>query len=164
MKSESLVLPDKIYTVSQVTQLVKIELENAFPLLWVDGEISNFHRHSSGHLYFSLKDASSQLRCVMFRSEARQVPFEMKDGLQVICRGRVNVYEPRGEYQLVADLVQPKGIGALQLAFEQLKEKLKNEGLFDPQRKKKLPLFPKKIGIVTSLRGAAIVDILQTLE
>jgi exodeoxyribonuclease VII large subunit len=164
LKSESLVLPDKIYTVSQVTQLVKIELENAFPLLWVDGEISNFHRHSSGHLYFSLKDASSQLRCVMFRSEARQVPFEMKDGLQVICRGRVNVYEPRGEYQLVADLVQPKGIGALQLAFEQLKEKLKNEGLFDPQRKKKLPLFPKKIGIVTSLRGAAIVDILKTLE
>ncbi len=164
MKTEGVVLPDRVYTVTQVTQLVKLELETAFPLLWVEGEISNFHRHSSGHVYFTLKDATSQLRGVLFRSDARQVPFEMKDGLQVICRGRINVYEPRGEYQLVADLVQPKGKGALQLAFEQLKEKLKKEGLFELQRKKKLPLLPKKIGIVTSPRGAAIVDILKTLE
>ncbi len=164
MKTEAVVLPDRVYTVTQVTQLVKLELETSFPVLWVEGEISNFHRHSSGHIYFTLKDASSQLRGVLFRSDARQVPFEMKDGLQVICRGRINVYEPRGEYQLVADLVQPKGKGALQLAFEQLKEKLKKEGLFELQRKKKLPLLPKKIGIVTSPRGAAIVDILKTLE
>jgi exodeoxyribonuclease VII large subunit len=155
---------DKIYTVSEITRLVKLELETAFPLVWVEGEVSNFHRHSSGHLYFTLKDELSQLRTVMFRSEARQVVFELKDGLKVVCRGRLNVYEPRGEYQLIAELVEPKGKGALQLAFEQLKEKLRTEGLFDPRHKKKLPLFPKKIGIVTSPRGAAIVDILRTLE
>ncbi len=164
MTDSSLVKPDRIYTVSEVTRLIKLELESAFPLLWVEGEISNFHRHSSGHLYFTLKDEQSQLRTVMFRAEARQVSFELKDGLQVICRGRLNVYEPRGEYQLIAELVEPKGKGALQLAFEQLKEKLKAEGLFDPAHKKKLPLFPKKVGVVTSPRGAAIVDILRTLE
>ncbi len=164
MIDQSLVKPDRIYTVSEITRLVKLELETAFPFLWVEGEISNFHRHSSGHLYFTLKDADSQLRTVMFRAEARQVAFELKDGLKVVCRGRLNVYEPRGEYQLIVDLVEPKGKGALQLAFEQLKEKLRAEGLFDPQHKKKLPLLPKKIGIVTSPRGAAIVDILRTLE
>lgn len=164
MRDSSLVKPDRIYTVSEITQLIKLELESAFPLVWVEGEISNFHRHHSGHLYFTLKDEMSQLRCVMFRSEAGGIPFEMKDGLQVICRGRVNVYEPRGEYQLLVELVEPKGKGALQLAFEQLKEKLKNEGLFDPRFKKKLPLLPKRVGVVTSPRGAAIVDILRTLE
>lgn len=164
MISSSVIKPDKIYTVSEITRLVKLELETAFPLLWVEGEISNFHRHSSGHLYFTLKDEQSQLRTVMFRAEAREVTFELKDGLKVICRGRLNVYEPRGEYQLIVDLVEPKGKGALQLAFEQLKEKLRAEGLFDPARKKKLPLFPRKVGIVTSPRGAAIVDILRTLE
>jgi exodeoxyribonuclease VII large subunit len=161
---QSLVKSDKIYTVSEITRLVKLELETAFPLVWVEGEISNFHRHSSGHLYFTLKDADCQLRTVMFRAEARQVAFELKDGLKVVCRGRLNVYEPRGEYQLIVEIVEPKGKGALQLAFEQLKEKLRAEGLFDPQHKKKLPLFPKRIGIVTSPRGAAIVDILRTLE
>lgn len=164
MINQSLVKSDKIYTVSEITRLVKLELETAFPLVWVEGEVSNFHRHSSGHLYFTLKDELSQLRTVMFRSEARRVVFELKDGLNVVCRGRLNVYEPRGEYQLIAELVEPKGKGALQLAFEQLKEKLRTEGLFDPRHKKKLPLFPKKIGIVTSPRGAAIVDILRTLE
>jgi len=164
MQIESLVKPDKIYTVSEVTRLIKLELESSFPQLWVEGEISNFHRHQSGHLYFTLKDETSQLRSVMFRSEARQVVFELKDGLQVICRGRINVYEPRGEYQLLVEVVEPKGKGALQLAFEQLKEKLKKEGLFDPARKKKLPLLPKKVGVVTSPRGAAIIDILRTLE
>lgn len=156
--------PDRVYTVSEITRLVKRELEQAFPLLWVEGEVSNFHRHSSGHLYFTLKDEASQLRAVMFRSEARRVRFELEDGLLVICRGRINVYEPRGEYQLLVDLVEPKGKGALQLAFEQLKEKLKAEGLFDPKHKKKLPLFPRKVGVVTSPRGAAIVDILKILE
>jgi exodeoxyribonuclease VII large subunit len=158
------VKPDKIYTVSEITKLIKEELESTFPLLWIEGEISNFHRHHSGHLYFTLKDAACQLRAVMFRSEAQRVAFEMKDGLQVVCRGRINVYEPRGEYQIIVEVVEPKGKGALQLAFEQLKEKLKKEGLFDPRFKKKLPLLPKKVGVVTSPRGAAIVDILRTLE
>ena len=164
MAIESLVKPDKIYTVSEVTRMVKMELESAFPLLWVEGEISNFHRHHSGHLYFTLKDETSQLRTVMFRGEARKVPFELEDGLQVVARGRINVYEPRGEYQLIVELLEPKGKGALQLAFEQLKEKLKKEGLFDSALKKKLPVLPKKVGVVTSPRGAAIVDIIRTLE
>lgn len=161
---DSLVLPDRVYTVSELTEIIKLEIESSFPLVWVEGEISNFRRHPSGHLYFTLKDEKAQLRAVMFRSEARQVAFEIKDGLKVICRGRLTVYEPRGEYQIVVEIMEPKGKGALQLAFEQLKEKLKAEGLFDPQHKKKLPLFPKKIGIVTSPRGAAIVDILRILE
>ena len=164
MAIEGFVKPDKVYTVSELTRLVKTELENAFPMLWVEGEISNFHRHHSGHLYFTLKDEISQLRTVMFRSDAKRVPFELKDGLQVVARGRINVYEPRGEYQLVVELLEPKGKGALQLAFEQLKEKLQKEGLFDPARKKKLPLLPKKVGVVTSPRGAAVVDIIRTLE
>ncbi|MGD2245648.1 MAG: exodeoxyribonuclease VII large subunit [Candidatus Aminicenantes bacterium] len=164
MAIEGLVKPDKIYTVSEVTRMVKMELESAFPLLWVEGEISNFHHHHSGHLYFTLKDETSQLRTVMFRGEARKVPFELKDGLQVVARGRINVYEPRGEYQMIVELLEPKGKGALQLAFEQLKEKLKKEGLFDAALKKKLPVLPKKVGVVTSPRGAAIVDIIRTLE
>lgn len=161
---DSLVLPDRVYTVSELTEIIKLEIENSFPFVWVEGEISNFRRHLSGHVYFTLKDEKAQLRAVMFRTEARQVAFEIKDGLKVICRGRLTVYEPRGEYQIVVEVMEPKGKGALQLAFEQLKEKLKAEGLFDPQHKKKLPLFPKKIGIVTSPRGAAIVDILRILE
>ena len=164
MTNSDLVKPDKIYSVSAVTEIIKLTLETAFPVLWVEGEISNFHRHSSGHLYFTLKDAKSQLKGVMFRFEARKVAFDLKDGLMVLCRGRINVYEPRGEYQIVAEVVEPKGKGALQLAFEQLKEKLQAEGLFDPGRKKTLPLRPRTIGIVTSPRGAAIADILRTLE
>ncbi|MFQ6082494.1 MAG: exodeoxyribonuclease VII large subunit [Candidatus Aminicenantia bacterium] len=160
----SLVYPDRVYTVSEVTQLIRLELESSFPLLWVDGEISNFHLHSSGHLYFTLKDESSQLKGVMFRNQAREVPFQIKDGLQVICKGRITVYPPRGEYQIVVEVLEPKGKGAFQLAFEQLKEKLKEEGLFDVKYKKPLPLLPRKIGIVTSPEGAAIVDILKILE
>lgn len=161
---DSLVLHDRVYTVSELTEIIKLEIESSFPFVWVEGEISNFRRHQSGHLYFTLKDEKAQLRAVMFRSEARQIAFEIKDGLKVMCRGRLTVYEPRGEYQLVVEVMEPKGKGALQLAFEQLKEKLKAEGLFDPQHKKKLPLLPKKIGVVTSPRGAAIVDILRILE
>ncbi len=164
MTNGSLVKPDAVYSVSQLTEIIKVALETAFPVIWVEGEISNFHRHSSGHLYFTLKDPKSQVRAVMFRFEAKKVAFDLKDGQKVVCRGRINVYEPRGEYQIVIDLVEPKGIGALQLAFEQLKEKLRLEGLFDPGRKKKLPLRPRTIGVVTSPRGAAIVDILRTLE
>jgi exodeoxyribonuclease VII large subunit len=164
MTNRSPAKPDTVYSVSQVTEIIKLTLENALAVLWVEGEISNFHRHTSGHLYFTLKDPKSQLRAVMFRFEAKKIAFEAKDGLSVVCRGRINVYEPRGEYQIVCDVMEPKGKGALQLAFEQLKEKLRAEGLFDPKHKKKLPLRPKTIGIVTSPRGAAIADILRILE
>lgn len=164
MENSDTVKQDKIYTVNEITQLIKLELERTFPILWVEGEVSNFHRHQSGHLYFTLKDEMSQLRAVMFRREAQQVPFVLKDGLQIICKGRINVYESRGEYQILVEVVEPKGKGALQLAFEQLKEKLQKEGLFDVKFKKKLPLLPKKVGVVTSPRGAAIIDIIRTLE
>ncbi len=164
MNSDSLVKPDRVYTVSQITEVIRAELESAFPVAWVEGEVSNFRRAESGHLYFTLKDERSQLQAVMWRSDARRTRFDLKDGLKVICRGRITVYGARGQYQLVAEVVEPKGKGALQLAFEQLKEKLRAEGLFDPGRKRKLPLFPKKLGIVTSPRGAAIVDILRTIN
>jgi len=162
--NESLVKPDRVYTVSEITRLVKLEVENAFPVLWVEGEISNYRSYPSGHIYFTLKDEQCQLQAVMWRSNARLLKFEPKDGLKVVCRGKVSVYEARGQYQLMADLIEPKGKGALQLAFEQLKEKLRAEGLFDPKHKKLLPLLPKQVGIVTSPRGAAIIDILRTLE
>jgi exodeoxyribonuclease VII large subunit len=156
--------PDRIYTVTEITRLIKQELEGAFPLIWVEGEISDLTRAHSGHVYFTLKDETSQLRAIIWRSAAQKVPFKLENGLQIVCKGQINVYEPRGQYQLIVDVVEPKGKGALQLAFEQLKEKLGKEGLFDPNLKKTLPLFPKKVGIVTSPRGAAIVDIIRTLE
>jgi exodeoxyribonuclease VII large subunit len=162
--NESLVKPDRVYTVSEITRLVKLEVENAFPVLWVEGEISNCRCYPSGHIYFTLKDEQCQLQAVMWRSNARLLKFDLKDGLKVVCRGKISIYEARGQYQLMADLIEPKGKGALQLAFEQLKEKLRAEGLFDPKHKKPLPLFPKRVGIVTSPQGAAIVDILRTLE
>lgn len=156
--------PQKIYTVDEITRLIKQELEKRFPVLWIEGEIADFKRAHSGHLYFTLKDEKSALNCVMWRSSAVRVPFELESGLQVICRGQISVYEQRGQYQLYVESVEPKGKGALQLAFEQLKEKLNKEGLFDPSVKKKLPLLPKKVGVVTSPRGAAIIDIIKTLE
>lgn len=164
MTNDSLVKADRIYTVSQITEVIKAELESSFPVAWVEGEISNFKCAPSGHLYFTLKDERSQLQAVMWRSDARRTRFDLKDGLKVVCRGRITVYEARGQYQLVTDLIEPKGKGALQLAFEQLKEKLRAEGLFDPARKKPLPLLPKTLGVVTSPRGAAIVDILRTIN
>lgn len=164
MATDRFAPPAKVLTVSQVTQMVKLSLETSLPLLWVEGEVSNFHRHQSGHVYFTLKDERSQLRAVMFRSSAQKLGFEAKDGLKVFCRGRVGVYEPRGEYQLIAELMEPKGKGALQMAFEQLRDKLRAEGLFDPARKKRLPMLPKTIGLVTSPRGAAVVDIIRTLR
>jgi len=179
VKNESLVIPDKVYTVSALTRLIRLNLESSFPFIWVEGEVSNLRQPTSGHYYFTLKDDGTreeyQLRAVLFRSDAlklqaanRKTPlqpkFELKNGLKVICGGRITVYEPRGEYQLVVEKLEPKGKGALQLAFEQLKEKLKAEGLFDQKYKKKLPLLPKKIGIVTSPTGAAIRDILRIIE
>jgi exodeoxyribonuclease VII large subunit len=156
--------PEKIYTVSEITHQIKLKLEKTFPVLWIEGEIADFAKAHSGHLYFTLKDEKSALNCVMWRSSAVRVPFELESGLQVICKGQISVYEQRGQYQLYVESIEPKGKGALQLAFEQLKEKLKKEGLFDPSVKKKLPLIPKKVGIVTSPRGAAIIDIIKTLE
>ena len=153
-----------IYTVSQLTAEIKTILERNFEHLWVEGEISNLRLPGSGHLYFTLKDESAQMRAVMFRLQNRLLKFHPEDGLQVICYGRLTVYEPRGEYQIVLDHMEPKGLGALQLAFEQLKERLAKEGLFDPDHKKPLPHLPQRIGIVTSPTGAAIRDILQIID
>ena len=164
IKSEGLVVPDRVYTVSELTQVIRLDLESNFPRVWVEGEVSNYRDHSSGHRYFTLKDKGASLQAVMFRGDASKVRFDVKDGLQIVCRGRISVYVVRGQYQLIADAIEPKGKGALQLAFEQLKEKLRAEGLFETARKKKLPLRPKVIGVVTSSKGAALHDILHTLE
>jgi len=154
----------RILTVSELTLLVRDRLEQSFPDIWVEGEVSNLRTPSSGHLYFTLKDQSSQIRAVLFKTGVRRLQFALREGLQVIVRGQLTVYEPRGEYQVVLDYLEPKGIGALQLAFEQLKEKLAGEGLFDPARKRPLPFLPRRVGVVTSLSGAAIRDILAVLE
>ncbi|HEY5626318.1 MAG TPA: exodeoxyribonuclease VII large subunit [Nitrospira sp.] len=153
-----------ILTVSQLTRLVRTSIESEFSELWLEGEISNLRTPGSGHIYCTLKDESSQIRAVLFRSSARQVRFALQEGLHVIVRGRLTVYEPRGEYQLVLEAVEPKGVGALQLAYEQLKERLAAEGLFDQGRKKPLPSFPRTVGVVTSLNGAALRDILAVLR
>jgi exodeoxyribonuclease VII large subunit len=154
----------KPYTVSGLNREIKNLLETEFFSAWVEGEVSNLRTPFSGHSYFTLKDAASQLKAVLFKGQKALVPFDLEDGQQVMARGRVTVYEPRGDYQLIVDYVEPKGYGALQKAFEQLKEKLSKEGLFDEQFKKPIPFLPEKIGIVTSSTGAAIRDILQILE
>lgn len=154
----------QVLTVSELTSLVRTSIESAFPDLWLEGEISNLRMPGSGHVYCTLKDESSQIRAVLFRSSALRVRFTLQEGMQVIVRGRLTVYEPRGEYQIVLDAVEPKGIGALQLAFDQLKERLGAEGLFDQSRKKILPAFPQTVGVITSLTGAAIRDILSVLQ
>lgn len=156
--------PARILTVTQITRDIKYLLEAAFGAVWVEGEISNFRVVHSGHAYFTLKDQQSQLRAVMFRSAVRHLPFEPEVGMQVIARGRVTVYEPRGDYQLIAEVLEPKGLGALQLAFEQLKDRLFQEGLFDEARKRPLPMVPQRLGIVTSPTGAAIRDIIQVVH
>lgn len=154
----------RIYTVSELTEDIKVILENTFPEVWVEGEISNFSQSQSGHFYFNLKDAKSVLRCVFFRGLNHGLKFALKDGLQCIILGRVNVYAPSGQYQLNIQRLEPKGAGALQLAFEQLKEKLAQEGFFDEARKKSLPALPLRVGVVTSPSGAAIRDILNILK
>ncbi|MDD8026598.1 MAG: exodeoxyribonuclease VII large subunit [Acidobacteriota bacterium] len=160
----TLVVKDKVYTVTEITSVIKAALETAFPQIWVEGEVSNARLYGSGHVYLTLKDAGSSIPAVIWKSAAARLKFEVKDGQQLVCRGKIDVYPPRGAYQLIIDRAEPKGKGALQMAFEQLKEKLKAEGLFDPARKRKLPLRPKRIGIVTSPTGAAVIDILRTLE
>ncbi len=151
-------------TVSELTAQIKIHVENRFVDVWVEGEVSNFKRHSSGHWYFSLKDEGATVRCASFRMQNRLIRFTPEDGLSVRARGRISLYEARGEYQLIVDSLEPIGIGALQLAFEQLKSRLDVEGLFDIARKRELPLLPRCVGLVTSPTGAALRDILRVLK
>ena len=153
-----------ILTVSELTQEIKDILEDRFPDVWVEGEISNLRIPPSGHIYFTLKDDFSQIRAVLFKMKARTIRFVPEDGLHVIGKGRVSLYEKRGDYQLILESIEPKGMGALQLAFLQFKEKLEKEGLFDPSHKKPIPMVPEKIGIVTSPTGAVIQDMLHILE
>jgi len=154
----------RIYTVSEITQDIKLILENTFGGVWVEGEISNFRVAGSGHFYFSLKDQTAILAAAMFSRANKDIKFKIEDGLKVICFGKIDVYPPRGQYQLIVERIEPKGIGAQQLAFEQLKNRLFKEGLFDPAHKKVLALMPFRLGIVTSSAGAAIRDILQILK
>jgi exodeoxyribonuclease VII large subunit len=156
--------PQRILTVSELIRLIRDQLETEFPFLWVEGEVSNLRVPASGHLYFSLKDRESQLRAVLFRAGAQRLRFAVQDGMQVIACGRLTVYEPRGDMQMIVESVEPKGVGALQLAFEQLKAKLACEGLFEESRKRPLPLLPRRVGLVTSLAGAALHDMLTVLE
>lgn len=153
-----------ILTVSRLTALLRGVLEENFEQLWVQGEVSNLSYPSSGHCYFTLKDAGAQLRCVMFKSAAKNLKFRLTDGMALIVRGRISVYDQRGEYQLICEYLEPAGIGALQTAFMQLKEKLSQEGLFAEAHKVSLPRFPRKIGVITSPTGAAIHDILNVLK
>jgi exodeoxyribonuclease VII large subunit len=152
-----------VLTVSQLAAQLAAMVEERFPAVWVEGEISNFKVYQSGHAYFTLKDDGAQMRCVLFRNRARRIRFTPGDGLHVLAFGAIEVYAQRGEYSLVVELLEPRGLGALQLAFEQLKERLAAEGLFDAGRKRPLPRFPRKIGIVTSPTGAAIRDMLRVI-
>ena len=154
----------RTWTVHELVVAVRTRLENEYSDTWVAGEISNFRAHDSGHLYFTLKDQSAQIRVVMFRSSARLLRFRPENGMQVVVRGRVTIYEDRGELQISAEYLEPKGAGALQIAFEQLKAKLEAEGLFDSARKKPVPTLPRRIGIVTSPQAAALRDILNILQ
>jgi exodeoxyribonuclease VII large subunit len=154
----------KIWSVTELTARIRDLLARNFTDIWVQGEISNSHEAQSGHFYFTLKDAKAQVRCVCFKSQVRLFKFHPEDGLHVTLRGSISVYEPRGEYQIYVEHLEPVGLGALQLAFEQLKRKLEAEGLFDPARKKPLPLLPQRIGLVTSPRGAAVRDIVRILR
>jgi exodeoxyribonuclease VII large subunit len=156
--------PRRIYSVQELVGAARTQLERAFTDVYVEGEISNYRPAESGHLYFTLKDGSAQLRAVMWRTQARLLRFRPENGLQVIARGRVTVYDERGDLQFQAEHLEPKGAGALQIAFEQLKAKLAAEGLFDQARKKPIPALPRRIGLVTSPRGAAVQDILNILR
>jgi exodeoxyribonuclease VII large subunit len=153
----------RIHTVSELTARLRLLLEEQFVEVWVEGELSNCRVWNTGHAYFTLKDPHAQLKAVMFRSAFRYLRFTPQDGLRVVARGRLSVYDPKGEYQLVCEHLEPAGLGALQLAFDQLKTRLAAEGLFDARRKRPLPAFPRKIGVVTSLDGAAVRDILKVL-
>jgi len=154
----------KIYTVSELTSELKTLLEESFPFVWISGEISNLSRPVSGHFYFTLKDENSQIRAVMFRGQNKKLKFTLDDGLSIIGLGRINLYEPRGNYQIIFEYIEPKGIGALQLGFEKLKIRLSEEGLFDDKYKSPLPFLPNKICIITSPSGSVIHDIIDIVH
>jgi exodeoxyribonuclease VII large subunit len=154
----------KIYTVSALTEEIKDLLEEHFDFVWVEGEISNFRSPSSGHYYMVLKDEKAQMRAVMFRPQTRYLKFTPEDGMKVIVQGRIGVYQPRGEYQIILDYLEPLGVGALALAFEQLKKKLAAEGLFDEEIKRPLPFLPQRVAVITSPTGAAIRDFLKIIH
>ena len=163
MHSSEILKQQEIYTVSRLNNEVRLLLEENFPFVWVEGEISNFAAPNSGHWYFSLKDTNAQVRCAMFRQHQRQLTFLPKDGMHILIRARVSLYENRGEFQLIVEELEERGEGKLRRAFEALKKKLEAEGLFALARKKNLPLFPKQIGVITSSTGAVIRDILTVL-
>ena len=156
-------LREHILTVSELTRDLKEMIEGTWPLIWVQGEISNFKRHFSGHSYFTLKDAGAQIACVLWRGKQGALQFVPSDGMQVIIRGGLTVYDKQGKYQIDADYITPLGIGDLRQAFELLKRRLFEEGLFDERRKRPLPKYPGRIGIVTSPTGAAIRDITSVI-
>lgn len=154
----------RVFTVGEITAAVRDLLEGQFFDVWIAGEISNTRKAPSGHFYFTLKDKDAQIRCVCFRQNALYLKMKPENGLAVLARGHIGVYEARGEYQFYVEHLEPRGVGALQLAFEQLKRKLASEGLFDDERKRPLPVFPQRIGIVTSAQGAVIADMLRIIE
>jgi exodeoxyribonuclease VII large subunit len=164
MPKEALDTKRHIYTVAEITQDIKLILENTFAQVWVEGEVSNFRPSQAGHLYFSLKDKDALLNSVIFARAALDTKFKLEDGLKIICFGKIDVYPPRGQYQLIIERVEPKGIGSLQLALEQLKKRLEKEGLFAQEHKRPIPYLPSRIGLVTSVSGAAIKDILKVLD
>ncbi|MEJ2588780.1 MAG: exodeoxyribonuclease VII large subunit [Deltaproteobacteria bacterium] len=154
----------KVYTVTELTKAVQDLLERAFDFIWIEGEISNFRAPVSGHFYMAIKDETAQIRAVMFRTQARYLKFVPEDGMRVVAQGRIGVYAPRGEYQIILDYIEPLGVGALALAFEQVKRKLAAQGVFDQDIKKPLPFLPKKIAVITSPTGAAIRDFIKVIH
>jgi exodeoxyribonuclease VII large subunit len=154
---------EQILTVGELTRQVKEAVEGGFPSVWVAGEVSNCKKHTSGHVYLTLKDSEARLDSVVYRGIALRMKFDLRDGMEVVARGRLNIYVPQGKYQLAVEELHPKGIGALELAFQQLREKLFTRGYFDPKRKKKLPRFPRRVVLVTSPTGAAVRDMLEIL-
>jgi exodeoxyribonuclease VII large subunit len=154
----------RIYTVSELTSDIKGILEKTYPFVWIYGEISNFNIPASGHFYFTVKDEHAQINAVMFRNQNRNLKFRLEDGISITGLGRISVYEPRGTYQIIFEHLEPKGTGAIQLAFEQLKKRLADEGLFDEKHKNPLPFLPKKISIITSPTGAVVHDILKIID
>ena len=157
-------LNPKIYTVTQLTEEIQVIIEERFDFVWVEGEISNFSSPASGHYYMVLKDEKSQIRAVMFRLQARYLRFLPENGMKVIAQGRIGIYAPRGEYQIILDYLEPMGVGALALAFEQLKKKLAGQGIFDEDIKKPLPYLPQRVAVITSPTGAAIRDFLNVIR
>src|SRR5262249_37153149 len=152
-----------VYSVGELTRSIKELLEDAHPSVWVQGEVSNLARPASGHLYLTLKDELRPLRTVVYRGIALRLRYDLRDGMQVVARGRLSVYEPRGEYQFLAEEIQPRGVGPLELAFRQLKERLSTLGYFDPAHKKPIPRYPRRVCLVTSATGSAVRDLLEVL-